>query len=265
MATSNSQPYQQLMVLFSSYVVALREQDFSDETQHRILAKTTSALTKIYTTEVLSKPRKRQGVYRAASTPSHTSKKVPPDQRVQFSTEEVKQLNELNEQIGSRLYSAGITAEQFMRSLTKDGRVTLGDLRDGLATLNLTLSPEEIDLLLRKYNALLGFPSKVNYSEFTHLFPKRHEEDVKENLSEESVKTQESIKMQDDRKDRERPKRALTLNPFPQTIYLKSESDSEASSRVSGPPDPDYMSEDDELSEREPTPPREREVDEETT
>jgi len=244
----NSQPYQQLMVLFSSYVVALREQDFADETQMRILAKTTSALTKIYTTEVLSKPRKRQGVYRAASTPSHTSKKVPADQRVQFSVVEVKQLNRLGEQISSKLYTTGITAEQFLHSLAKEGRVTLANLTDGLATLNLTFTSEELDLLLRKYNAQTDFKSKVNYSEYSHLFPDKQQDGIEEGP--------EPEKLPSERKTGAKPKRALTLNPFPQTIYLKNESDSESSSRISNQ-EAEEMSDDDDISEeREHTPPR---------
>jgi hypothetical protein len=245
------------MVLFSSYVVALRDQDFPEETQARILAKTTSALTKIYTTEVLSKPRKRHGVYRASSTPFHTSKKVPADQRIQFSVEEVKLLKHLNEQIGTKLYSQGITAEQFMHSLAKEGRVTLTNLKDGLGSLNLAFSSEEIDLLLRKYNAQLDFKSKVNYGEFTHLFPnskRQREEDGDGDTFKEPAGEHKQ-------KERAKPKRALTLNPFPETIPMPlHESDSEPSSLMSQ--DAEYLSDDDDFSDREHTPPRDH--DEET-
>jgi len=251
--TASAQPYQQLMVLFSSYVVALREQEFSAEVQMRILSKTSAALTQIYTTEVLSKPRKRQGVYRAASTPSN-SRKVPADQRVQFSTEEVKKLNYLNEQIGSKLYSEGITTEQFMNSLAKDGRATFVNLKAGLDKLKLkTFSSGDMELLLRKYNALLDANGKINYSEFSHLFPKRQldqlaEEDMKE-------ETEVTPNVTAERKDRGKPKRAFTSYPFPQTMQLKNEDDSETSK--SGQ-DQDDMSEEDDLEE-EPgqTPPRE--------
>jgi len=173
MAGKDQQPYQQLMVLFSSYVVALRDQDFSDEAQRRILAKTSSALTNIFTHEVLSKPRKRQGVYRAVSTPAVTSKKVPADQRVQFSPEEIKQLRTLDKQIGTKLYSAGITPEQFVISMAqKTGRVTPGSIREGLGRLKLTFNDTEMELIMRKYNAEIDeFNSDVNYTEYTHLFP----------------------------------------------------------------------------------------------
>jgi len=169
----SNQPYQQLMVLFSSYVVALREQNFSDETQQRILSKTGAALTQIYTAEVLSKPRKRQGVYRASSTPS-TSKKVPADQRVQFSPEEIKKLTSLNERIGSKLYTLGISMEQWMNSLIKDKNAMLSNLKVGLAQLKLNFSSEDVDLLIRKYNASLDSSGRINFSEFSHLFPKRN-------------------------------------------------------------------------------------------
>jgi len=239
------------MVLFSSYVVALREQEFSEETQMRILAKTSAALTQIYTTEVLSKPRKRQGVYRAASTPS-TSKKIPADQRIQFTPEEVKKLNSLHEQIGSKLYSEGITTEQFMNSMAKDGRATLANIKVGLSTLKLTFSAEDMDLLLRKYNALVDVNGKINYSEFSHLFPKRQlDQLVEDDMREETEGAPKSPA--GERKDRGKPKRALTLNPFPQTMHFKNEPDSETSK--SGQ-DQEEMSEDDE-DERGHTPPRE--------
>jgi len=182
MANPSSQPYQQLMVLFSSYVVALREQDFSEEVQQRILSKTGAALTQIYTAEVLSKPRKRQGFYRAASTPS-TSKKIPADQRVQFSTEEIKKLNHLNGQINSKLYSQGITTEQWLNSLTSSQNTMLYNLKAGLIKLKLAFNSEDIDLLIRKYNALMDNSGRINFNEFSHLFPKskvdRPDEDAK--------------------------------------------------------------------------------------
>jgi len=248
---ASAQPYQQLMVLFSSYVVALREQEFSEESQMRILAKTTSALTQIYTAEVLSKPRKRQGVYRAASTPPAASKKVPADQRVQFSPEEVKRLNHLNQQIGSKLYSGGITIEQFLNSLAKDGRAaTLPNLKAGLFKLKLNFSSEDMELLLRKYNALLDVNGRINYNEFSHLFPKRQLDQLEEDMKEE---TEATPTVTAERKDRGKPTRALTSNPFPQTMQLPDEDDAEISKRLQ---DQD-MSDDDDLEE-EPgqTPPR---------
>jgi len=235
--------------------VALRDQEFPEETQRRILAKTTSALTKIYTTEVLSKPRKRQGVYRAASTPSHTSKKVPADQRVQFSAEEVKKLNNLNEQIASQLYMEGITTEQFMTSLVKDGRAMLPNLKAGLVKLKLNFSPEDTDLLLRKFNSLLDSSTGgINFGEFSHLFPKRQLDHVEEEMREDTDIPKDKDKDKaGERKERGQPKRALTLNPFPQTKHFKNDTDSETSKSGQD----DEMMSDDEDEEREPTPPRE--------
>jgi len=257
-ATKNApaQPYQQLMVLFSSYVVALREQEFSEETQMRILARTGAALTKIYTTEVLSKPGKRQGVYRTASTPS-TSKKIPADQRDKFTSEESKKLNHLNEQIASKLYTEGITTEQFMTSLIKEGRATLPNLKAGLVTLKLNFSSDDVDLLLRKFNSLLDNSNGgINFGEFSHLFPKRQLDHVEEEMREDTEpKDKEKA---GERKEREQPKRALTLNPFPQTYLFKNDTDSETSK--SGQEQDDDMSDADE-EEREHTPPRE--IDEE--
>jgi len=165
------QHYQQLMVLFSSFVVALKEQDFPDDAQQRILAKTTSALTSIYTAEVLSKPRKRTGVFRTASTPATKSKKVPADQRVQFTPSEAKVLKKLDELIRAKLSIAGLTMERFFQSLAqKGGRVTPSSLREGMNHLDINLPPEDLDLLLRKYNAHID-ESNIDFGEYTHLFP----------------------------------------------------------------------------------------------
>jgi len=165
------QHYQQLMVLFSSFVVALKEQDFPDDAQQRILAKTTSALTSIYTAEVLSKPRKRTGVFRTASTPATKSKKIPADQRVQFTPSEIKALKKLDGLIGTKLSIAGLTMQRFIQSLVqKGGRVTPSSLREGVSHLGLNLRPEDLDLLLRKYNAQIE-ESNIDFGEYTHLFP----------------------------------------------------------------------------------------------
>jgi len=185
----------------------------------RILVKTSAALTKVYTTEVLSKPGKRQGVYRTASTPS-TSKKVPADQRAQFSAEEVKKLNHLNKQIASKLYTEGITTEQFMNSLIKDGRATLSNLKMGLVNLKLDFSSEDLDLLLLKFNSLLDKSGGINFGEFSHLFPKRQLDHVEEEMKDTDPKDKEKA---GERKERGQPKRALTLNPFPQTRHFETD------------------------------------------
>jgi len=107
----------------------------------------------------------------------------PADQRVQFSAEEVKRLNSLNEKIGSKLYTLGISMEQWMNSLTKDKNAMLSNLKVGLSQLKLNFNSEEMDLLIRKYNASLHNSGRINFSEFSHLFPKRKldPEDMKKN------------------------------------------------------------------------------------
>jgi len=184
-------------------------------------------------------------VFRTASTP-YTSKKVPADQRIHFSPDEVKKLKWLNEQIGSKLYIEGISTEKFMNALAKDGRPTLSNLNIGLSKLKLNFSPEDTNLLLRKYSALAS-GGKINFSEFSHLFPKV-EEDMKENIE----TNQNDKELAGEHKDRAKPQRALTLNPFPQPMNFKHDTDSEAS--MSGH-NPDDMSDDED--ERQTTPPHE--------
>jgi len=239
---ANSQPYQQLMVLFSSYVVALREQDFSEEVQQRILSKTGAALTQIYTAEVLSKPRKRQGFYRAASTPS-TSKKIPADQRVQFSAKEIKKLNLLNGQINSKLYSQGITTEQWLNSLTSNQNTMLYNLKAGLIKLKLMFNSEDIDLLIRKYNALMDNSGRINFSEFSHLFPKskvdRPGEDVKtHSMPKDGSEQQRGIFTQ------------ITFHPLSSSTSSETESNSSTSKSSSSFRESSDMSDEEEREDR---------------
>jgi len=190
---SSMKPYQQLMVLFSNYIVALRDQEFPPDTQLRILSKTTAALTNIYTTEVLQQPRKRKGFYRTASTPI-VSKKIPADQRIQLSAEELKRSKALEEKITSKLYT-GISYDRWIQSHAKNGHLTVSSLSQGIESLGLYFNPAEVELLNRKFRAELEEAKIVDYNEFSELFPtklKSLESEDKEEDDEQKGTTRDS-------------------------------------------------------------------------